>query len=187
MGFDGICVNEHHSSAYGLMSSPNLMALTLARRTSRSNLVVLGNSVCATRSAAASGRRIRDARLHLGRPPGGRVSGWYFDGRQRRLRSDTCHAARALPRSARSDRQVEDQPGAIRVQWTLHQTALCESMATACPEVNPPIWIHPPWWVGRDLGLDARTRLYVPATCPTSAMRMVKLVFQGFWDRFEQK
>ena len=29
MGFDGICVNEHHQNAYGLMPSPNLMANTL--------------------------------------------------------------------------------------------------------------------------------------------------------------
>ena len=45
LGFDGICVNEHHSNAYGLMPSPNLMAAALARRTSRAALVVLGNSV----------------------------------------------------------------------------------------------------------------------------------------------
>ena len=34
VGFDGVCVNEHHSNAYGLMPSPNLMAAALARRTS---------------------------------------------------------------------------------------------------------------------------------------------------------
>ncbi len=45
LGFDGICVNEHHASAYGLMPSPNLMAAALARRTKRAKLVVLGNSV----------------------------------------------------------------------------------------------------------------------------------------------
>ena len=45
LGFDGICVNEHHSNAYGLMPSPNLMASTLARTTRRSALVVLGNSL----------------------------------------------------------------------------------------------------------------------------------------------
>ena len=33
IGFDGICVNEHHQNAYGLMPSPNLMAADLARRT----------------------------------------------------------------------------------------------------------------------------------------------------------
>ena len=33
-GFDGLCVNEHHQNAYGLMPSPNLMAAALSRRTS---------------------------------------------------------------------------------------------------------------------------------------------------------
>lgn len=45
LGFDGICVNEHHQNAYGLMPSPNLMAAALARRTSQAKLVVMGNSV----------------------------------------------------------------------------------------------------------------------------------------------
>ena len=45
MGFDGIGVNEHHANAYGLMPSPNIMAATLTRRTSKAALVVLGNSI----------------------------------------------------------------------------------------------------------------------------------------------
>ena len=45
LGFDGVCVNEHHSNAYGLMPSPNIIAGTLARSTSRAALVVLGNSL----------------------------------------------------------------------------------------------------------------------------------------------
>jgi alkanesulfonate monooxygenase SsuD/methylene tetrahydromethanopterin reductase-like flavin-dependent oxidoreductase (luciferase family) len=45
LGFDGIGVNEHHQNAYGLMPSPNLIAATLARRTSKAALVVLGNSI----------------------------------------------------------------------------------------------------------------------------------------------
>jgi hypothetical protein len=40
-GFDGLCVNEHHQNAYGLMPSPNLMAAALTRRTSKAALVVL--------------------------------------------------------------------------------------------------------------------------------------------------
>jgi alkanesulfonate monooxygenase SsuD/methylene tetrahydromethanopterin reductase-like flavin-dependent oxidoreductase (luciferase family) len=43
LGFDGICVNEHHQNAYGLMPSPNIMAAALARRTKRAKLVILGN------------------------------------------------------------------------------------------------------------------------------------------------
>jgi alkanesulfonate monooxygenase SsuD/methylene tetrahydromethanopterin reductase-like flavin-dependent oxidoreductase (luciferase family) len=45
VGFDGVCVNEHHSNGYGLMPSPNLMAAALARRTRNAALVVMGNSL----------------------------------------------------------------------------------------------------------------------------------------------
>lgn len=45
LGFDGICVNEHHQNAYGLMPSPNLMGAALVRRTSKAALVVMGNSI----------------------------------------------------------------------------------------------------------------------------------------------
>jgi alkanesulfonate monooxygenase SsuD/methylene tetrahydromethanopterin reductase-like flavin-dependent oxidoreductase (luciferase family) len=45
LGFDGLCVNEHHQNAYGTMPSPNLMAAALVRRTSRAKLAVLGNAI----------------------------------------------------------------------------------------------------------------------------------------------
>jgi len=32
-GFDGVCVNEHHQSSYGLMPAPNLLASVLIDRT----------------------------------------------------------------------------------------------------------------------------------------------------------
>ena len=45
LGFDGICVNEHHQCCYGLMPSPNIMAAALARRTSRTKIALLGNAL----------------------------------------------------------------------------------------------------------------------------------------------
>lgn len=45
LGFDGIAVNEHHQTAYGLMPSPNIMAAALARRTERAKIMVLGNAI----------------------------------------------------------------------------------------------------------------------------------------------
>jgi alkanesulfonate monooxygenase SsuD/methylene tetrahydromethanopterin reductase-like flavin-dependent oxidoreductase (luciferase family) len=45
LGFDGIAVNEHHQTAYGLMPSPNIMAAALARRTERARIMVLGNAI----------------------------------------------------------------------------------------------------------------------------------------------
>jgi alkanesulfonate monooxygenase SsuD/methylene tetrahydromethanopterin reductase-like flavin-dependent oxidoreductase (luciferase family) len=45
VGFDGICVNEHHNNAYGIMPSPNITAATLTRSTSNAAIIVLGNSL----------------------------------------------------------------------------------------------------------------------------------------------
>jgi alkanesulfonate monooxygenase SsuD/methylene tetrahydromethanopterin reductase-like flavin-dependent oxidoreductase (luciferase family) len=45
LGFDGVCVNEHHQNAYGLMPSPNLVASVLARLTSRVRIAVVGNAL----------------------------------------------------------------------------------------------------------------------------------------------
>jgi alkanesulfonate monooxygenase SsuD/methylene tetrahydromethanopterin reductase-like flavin-dependent oxidoreductase (luciferase family) len=43
LGFDGVGFNEHHTSPYGLMNSPNLMAASAAQRTQRLKLLIYGN------------------------------------------------------------------------------------------------------------------------------------------------
>lgn len=45
LGFDGICVNEHHQTAYGLMPAPNLIAASLARTTRQARICVLGRAL----------------------------------------------------------------------------------------------------------------------------------------------
>jgi alkanesulfonate monooxygenase SsuD/methylene tetrahydromethanopterin reductase-like flavin-dependent oxidoreductase (luciferase family) len=45
LGFDGVCINEHHQNAYGLMPSPNLMASILARETKRCRIAIVGNAL----------------------------------------------------------------------------------------------------------------------------------------------
>ena len=45
LGFDGICVNEHHQNAYGTMPAPNLMAASLVRRTEKLQLAIVGNGL----------------------------------------------------------------------------------------------------------------------------------------------
>jgi alkanesulfonate monooxygenase SsuD/methylene tetrahydromethanopterin reductase-like flavin-dependent oxidoreductase (luciferase family) len=43
LGFDGVGFNEHHTSPYGLMNSPNLMAASAAQRTKNLKLLIYGN------------------------------------------------------------------------------------------------------------------------------------------------
>jgi alkanesulfonate monooxygenase SsuD/methylene tetrahydromethanopterin reductase-like flavin-dependent oxidoreductase (luciferase family) len=43
LGYDGVGFNEHHTSPYGLMNSPNLMAAAAAQRTTKLKLLIYGN------------------------------------------------------------------------------------------------------------------------------------------------
>src|SRR5207237_9902687 len=43
LGFDGVGLNEHHTTPHGLMNSPNMMAVAGAQRTRRLKFFILGN------------------------------------------------------------------------------------------------------------------------------------------------
>jgi alkanesulfonate monooxygenase SsuD/methylene tetrahydromethanopterin reductase-like flavin-dependent oxidoreductase (luciferase family) len=45
LGFEGVCVNEHHQTTYGIMPGPNLIAASLARRTERMKIAIVGNGI----------------------------------------------------------------------------------------------------------------------------------------------
>src|SRR5439155_9972530 len=45
LGFDGVCVNEHHQNAYGPTPSPNIIAGALTQRTTRCKIAVIGNAL----------------------------------------------------------------------------------------------------------------------------------------------
>ena len=43
LGFDGIAVNEHHGTPYGLMNSPNLLVASIAQRSEKLKILTYGN------------------------------------------------------------------------------------------------------------------------------------------------
>lgn len=43
LGYDGVGFNEHHTSPYGLMNSPNIMAAAASQRTKKIKLLMYGN------------------------------------------------------------------------------------------------------------------------------------------------
>ena len=52
LGYDGVGFNEHHTSPYGLMNSPNLLARRAAQRTKRLKLLIYGNLLRCTNRCA---------------------------------------------------------------------------------------------------------------------------------------
>ena len=45
LGFDGVCLNEHHQTAYGLMPIPGVIAGALARSVKHAKLAILGRAL----------------------------------------------------------------------------------------------------------------------------------------------
>jgi alkanesulfonate monooxygenase SsuD/methylene tetrahydromethanopterin reductase-like flavin-dependent oxidoreductase (luciferase family) len=45
LGFDGVCVNEHHQTAYGMMPVPGVLAGALSRKIKHGRLAILGRAL----------------------------------------------------------------------------------------------------------------------------------------------
>jgi alkanesulfonate monooxygenase SsuD/methylene tetrahydromethanopterin reductase-like flavin-dependent oxidoreductase (luciferase family) len=45
LGFDGVCLNEHHQTAYGMMPIPGVLAGALARSIKHANIAILGRAL----------------------------------------------------------------------------------------------------------------------------------------------
>jgi alkanesulfonate monooxygenase SsuD/methylene tetrahydromethanopterin reductase-like flavin-dependent oxidoreductase (luciferase family) len=45
LGFDGVCLNEHHQTAYGMMPIPGVLAGALARSVKHANIAILGRAL----------------------------------------------------------------------------------------------------------------------------------------------
>ena len=136
-GFDAVCVNEHHSNGYGLMPSPNLVASSLARRTSDAALCVLGNSLALynppTRVAEefAMIDVISGGRLIAGFPVGSPMDTCYAYSQNPSMLRERYHEAHDLV-IARLDRA-----GHLCLQRPLQPAALCQHLAAPGAEAAP--------------------------------------------------
>jgi len=141
IGFDGICVNEHHSNGYGMMPSPNLIAATLARRTRDAALVVMGNSLALYNPPV----RVAEEFAMLDCISGGRLVAGFPVGTP----MDTCYAYGQNPSQLR-ERYHEAHDLVLRC-WTDPDTFMWNGRFNKLRYVNPwprPVQKpHPPIWI----------------------------------------
>ena len=169
-GFDAVCVNEHHSNGYGLMPSPNLIASSLARRTTDTAICVMGNSLALynppTRVAEefAMIDCISGGRLIAGFPVGSPMDTCYAYGQ------NPSAAARALSRGARPGDEGVDREGHLRLQRPLQPAALRQHLAA--PGADSRIRRSGSRAAARSRpGSGARRWTTSTATCRTTATR----------------
>jgi len=140
-GFDAICVNEHHSNGYGLMPSPNLVASSLARRTSEAALCVLGNSLALynppTRVAEefAMIDCISGGRLIAGFPVGSPMDTCYAYGQNPSLLRERYHEAHDLIL------RTWTEPDTFAFNGRFNQQRYVNIWPRPVQKPHPPIWI----------------------------------------------
>jgi alkanesulfonate monooxygenase SsuD/methylene tetrahydromethanopterin reductase-like flavin-dependent oxidoreductase (luciferase family) len=140
-GYDAICVNEHHSNGYGLMPSPNLIASSLARRTSNVPICVMGNSLALYNPPT----RVAEEFAMLDVISGGRLIAGFPVGTP----MDTCFAYGQNPSQLR-ERYLEAHDLVIKA-WTEQDTFAFNGRFNQQRYVN--VWPrpvqqpHPPIWI----------------------------------------
>ncbi len=184
MGFDGICVNEHHSNGYGLMPSPNLMAAALARRTRDAALVVMGNSLALYNPPT----RVAEEFAMLDCISGGRLVAGFPVGTP----MDTCYAYSQNPSMLRP-RYYEAHDLILRA-WTEPETFSFNGRFTQLRYVN--IWPrpvqkpHPPIWIPGGGSVETfkwcADRDYVYAYLSYFGYKAGKATMRSFWDEMKQ-
>ena len=140
-GFDAVCVNEHHSNGYGLMPSPNLIASSLARRTTDTAICVMGNSLALynppTRVAEefAMIDCISGGRLIAGFPVGSPMDTCYAYGQNPSLLRERYHEAHDLVLRAWTDRDT------FAFNGRFNQQRYVNIWPRPVQTPHPPIWV----------------------------------------------
>jgi alkanesulfonate monooxygenase SsuD/methylene tetrahydromethanopterin reductase-like flavin-dependent oxidoreductase (luciferase family) len=140
-GFDAICVNEHHANGYGLMPSPNLMAATLARRTSDAAICVLGSSIALYNPPVRIAEEfamvdcISGGRLIAGFPVGTPMDACYAYGTNPSMLRQRYAEAHEIIRAAWSQKEVFSFNGRF------NQLRYVNAWPRPVQQPHPPVWI----------------------------------------------
>ena len=160
-GFDGLCVNEHHQNAYGLMPSPVVMAAALSRRTSRAKIAILGNAFCLREHPLTLAEEhamidcITEGRLISGFVRG--IGAEYYS-----MGGNPTQVAVAPPGGARARRPRLDRGRPVRVRGPALPLRIREPLAPPLPAAAPADLVPLP-------GLDRDHRV---GFAPGSALRL---------------
>ena len=185
MGFDAICVNEHHSNGYGLMPSPNLMLASLARRANpKTALCVLGNSIALYNPPT----RVAEEMAMIDCISGGRLIAGFPVGSP----MDTCYAYGQNPSQLRE--RYAEAHDFIKKAWTETDTFSFNGRFNQQRYVN--IWPrplqkpHPPIWVPGGGSIETwrwcAEMDYVYCYLSYYGYQAAKATMNGFWEEMDR-
>ena len=183
VGLDGICVNEHHSNGYGMMPSPNLIASTLARRTSDAAICVMGNSLALYNPPT----RVAEEFAMLDCISGGRLIAGFPVGTP----MDTCFAYGTNPSTLRA--RYFEAHDLVMKAWSTPEPFAFNGRFTQLRYVN--VWPrpvqqpHPPVWIPGGGSLETwhwcAEMNYVYAYLSYYGYKAGAETMRGFWEEIK--
>jgi len=185
VGFDGICVNEHHNNAYGLMPAPNIIAGALARSTSRAAIIVLGSSIALYNPPL----RVAEEFAMLDCISGGRLVAGFPVGTS----MDTTFAYGQVPITLRE--KYYEAHDLIKRAWAEPEPFAFNGKYTQIRYVN--IWPrplqkpHPPVWIPGGGSVETWgwtvEQNYVYCYLSFSGYQLAGKQIQGFWEEVSRR
>jgi alkanesulfonate monooxygenase SsuD/methylene tetrahydromethanopterin reductase-like flavin-dependent oxidoreductase (luciferase family) len=185
LGYDGICVNEHHQNAYGLMPSPNLMGAALTRRTSKAALGVMGNSFARYNPPV----RVAEEFAMLDVMSGGRLVAGFPVGTS--MDTNFCYGE---PPATLRDKYDEAHRLIIQA-WTRPEPFSFNGKYTQLRYVN--IWPrplqkpHPPIWIPGGGSIETwdfcLTYDYMYSYLSYYGYKRAQQIMEGFWHRVAER
>jgi alkanesulfonate monooxygenase SsuD/methylene tetrahydromethanopterin reductase-like flavin-dependent oxidoreductase (luciferase family) len=183
-GFDAICVNEHHSNGYGLMPSPNLIASSLARRTTDTAICVMGNSLALYNPPT----RVAEEFAMIDVISGGRLIAGFPVGTP----MDTCYAYGQNPSQLRE--RYHEAHDLIMRAWTEADTFAFNGRFNQQRYVN--IWPrpiqrpHPPIWIPGGGSIETwqwcAEKDYVYSYLSYYGHKVGQATMDGFWQEMSR-
>jgi alkanesulfonate monooxygenase SsuD/methylene tetrahydromethanopterin reductase-like flavin-dependent oxidoreductase (luciferase family) len=177
LGFDGVGFNEHHTSPYGLMNSPNLLAASAAQRTKHLKLLIYGNLL-----PIHEPLRLAEELAMLDCLSNGRIISGFARGIPRE------HNVYSVPQSE-SRQRFEEAWEIIRGAWTdevFSYTGRFWSYKDIALWPRPVQQPHPPVWVPVTASketIEWAARHNIPITPGLSSHRGLREDVIGFYAR----
>ena len=184
-GFDGLGINEHHSNAYGMMPSPNIMAAALARRTSKAAILVMGNSIALYNPAVRVAEEmamldvISGGRLIAGFPVGTSMDDNYAYGITPATLRERYYEAHDLILQAWKDKGVSTFNGKY------NQVRYLNPWPRPLQQPHPPIWIPgggsvETWAWCAEMG-------YLYSYLSYTGYKRAKVMMDKWWDQVDER
>ena len=184
VGFDGVCVNEHHANGYGLMPSPNIIAATMARRTTDTAICVMGNSMALYNPPLRVAEEfamldlISGGRLIAGMPVGSPMDTAYAYGQNPAMLRQRYREAHDLIVRAWTATELFDWHGRF------HQLREVNVWQRPLQQPHPPIWI--PGGSSVETWSWAAERDYLYSYLSYFGYKAARRTMRGFWQRMDE-